>query len=68
MLQASRFDFPQLIKTYKSAQETTRYSPAAISSIEKVPRFANPDESKISTSKSSGSTFQRECTSADSRG
>jgi transposase-like protein/IS1 family transposase len=46
----SRVDFAQLIKTYKSTQEVTRYSPAAISSIEKVPRFGNPDEKLISTS------------------
>ena len=50
MHMGSRVDFAQLIKTYKSTQEVTRYSPAAISSIEKVPRFGNPDESKISTS------------------
>lgn len=46
----SRIDFAQLIKTYKSAQAETRYSPATIEGIEKVPRFGNPDEDKISTS------------------
>jgi IS1 family transposase len=46
----SRVDFAQLIKTYKSTQEVTRYSPAAISSIEKVPRYGSPDEALISTS------------------
>jgi IS1 family transposase/transposase-like protein len=46
----SRCDFAQLVKHYKSQQEVTRYSPAAISSIEKVPRFGNPDEDQISTS------------------
>jgi len=46
----SRVDFAQLVKHYKSSQAETRYSPATIDSIEKVPRFGNPDESKISTS------------------
>jgi transposase-like protein/IS1 family transposase len=46
----SRCDFAQLIKNYSSTQAETRYSPATISGIEKVPRFGNPDESKISTS------------------
>lgn len=46
----SRVDFAQLIKTYKSSQAETRYSPATITGIEKVVRFGNPDESKISTS------------------
>ncbi len=46
----SRVDFAQLIKSYKAQQDVTRYSPAAIASIEKVPRFGSPDEDKISTS------------------
>lgn len=46
----SRVDFAQLIKTYKSSQAETRYSPATITGIEKVVRFGTPDESKISTS------------------
>jgi transposase-like protein/IS1 family transposase len=46
----SRVDFAQLIKNYKTTQETARYSPAAISSIEKVVRFGSPDEKRISTS------------------
>src|SRR5436190_4810712 len=46
----SRCDFAQLIKTYKSTQEVTRYSPATITGIEKVPRFGNPDEKHVSTS------------------
>lgn len=46
----SRVDFAQLIKSYKSSQEVTRYSPAAITGIEKVVRFGSPDESRISTS------------------
>ncbi len=46
----SRCDFAQLIKTYKSTQVETRYSPATIAKIEKVPRWGNPDADKISTS------------------
>jgi IS1 family transposase len=46
----SRVDFAQLVKTYASSQEETRYSPAKITSAEKVVRFGNPDEDKISTS------------------
>jgi len=46
----SRVDFAQLIKHYKATQETTRYSPAKIDSIEKVVRFGNPDQDLISTS------------------
>jgi IS1 family transposase len=46
----SRVDFAQLIKNYKTQQDVTRYSPATIASIEKVPRFGNPDEDRISTS------------------
>jgi transposase-like protein/IS1 family transposase len=46
----SRVDFAQLIKTYKSSQTETRYSPATIEGIEKVVRFGTPDESRISTS------------------
>lgn len=45
-----RVDFAQLIKTYAANQTTVRYSPAKISSIEKKPRFGNPDEDKICTS------------------
>ena len=40
-----RVDFAQLIKSYEKEQETVRYSPAKIKSIEKVPRFGNPDMS-----------------------
>jgi transposase-like protein/IS1 family transposase len=43
-------DFAQLIKTYTSTQETTRYSPAKIQSIDKLPMFGTPDEDRISTS------------------
>jgi IS1 family transposase/transposase-like protein len=46
----NRADFAQLIKTYKSSQTETRYSPATIDRIEKKPVFGNPDESRISTS------------------
>jgi IS1 family transposase len=50
MTLGSRCDFAQLVKTYKSEQQETRYSPATITGIEKIARFGNPDESKISTS------------------
>jgi IS1 family transposase len=43
-------DFAQLIKTYSSTQETTRYSPATIIGIDKLPIFGAPEEDKISTS------------------
>ena len=43
-------DFAVLIKNYASSQETTRYSPATISSIEKLPMFGDCDEDRISTS------------------
>jgi transposase-like protein/IS1 family transposase len=46
----SRVDFAQLIKTYASQQEVTRYSPAKIISAEKLPRFGNPNPDKICTS------------------
>jgi len=43
-------DFAQLIKNYSSSQEVTRYSPATITNIEKLPIFGAPDEDRISTS------------------
>ncbi len=46
----SQVDFAQLIKVYSSTQETTRYSPAAIISTEKLPIFGEPDEWRVSTS------------------
>jgi transposase-like protein/IS1 family transposase len=46
----NRVDFGQLIKTYSSTQEQTRYSPAAIISAEKKPQFGNPDWDRICTS------------------
>ena len=46
----SQVDFAVLIKNYQASQETTRYSPAKITNIEKLPMFGNCDEDKISTS------------------
>jgi IS1 family transposase len=43
-------DFAQLIKTYSSTQETTRYSPAKITSTERLPIFGEPEEDRICTS------------------
>jgi IS1 family transposase/transposase-like protein len=43
-------DFAQLIKTYASTQETTRYSPAKIESTEKLPIFGSPEDDRICTS------------------
>jgi hypothetical protein len=42
--------FAQLIKNYESTQEVTRYSPAKIKSIEKLPIFGEPEDDRISTS------------------
>jgi IS1 family transposase/transposase-like protein len=42
--------FAQLIKNYASSQEVTRYSPATITSIEKLPIFGEPEDDRISTS------------------
>ena len=39
-----------LIKQYESTQETTRYSPAQITSIEKKAVFGRPDMDKVCTS------------------
>lgn len=46
----SRAAFAQLIKTYKSSQVETRYSPATITGIEIIPRLGQPDPDLISTS------------------
>jgi IS1 family transposase len=46
----SRCSFAQLIKDYASSQSETRYSPATIIGIEKIPRFGEPDDDHISTS------------------
>ncbi len=43
-------DYAQLIKNYEKEQETVRYSPPKIRSIEKVVRFGNPDMEMVSTS------------------
>jgi IS1 family transposase len=43
-------NFAQLIKTYESTQVQTRYSPARITSSEKLPIFGAPDDDRISTS------------------
>ena len=46
----SRVDFAQLVKNYSSTQVEGRYSPAAITGIDKTVRQGEPDEDKISTS------------------
>jgi hypothetical protein len=46
----SQVDFAVLIKNYASTQETTHYSPAKITNIEKLPMFGDCDEDRISTS------------------
>ena len=46
----NRCDFAQLVKSYEKEQQEVRYSPAKISSIEKVPRFGNPNMDMVSTS------------------
>ena len=64
----SRVDFAQLIKTYSASQVETRYSPATITGIEKIPRFGNPDMDKVSTSATrNGSTCRFACSAEDSR-
>jgi hypothetical protein len=45
-----------ILAAMNRSQEVTRYSPAAIINIEKLPTFGNPGEDKISTSRASGST------------
>jgi hypothetical protein len=40
----SQVDFAVLIKNYASTRETTRYSPAKITNIERLPMFGNCDE------------------------
>jgi len=46
----SRISFAQLIKTYRSSQSETRYSPATITGTEKVVRFGEPSMRRVSTS------------------
>lgn len=43
-------DFAQLVKSYRSTQETTGHSPATMTSIDKLPIFGAPAEDRISTS------------------
>lgn len=43
-------DYAMLVKTYESAQEETRYSPAVCTSCERKPIMGNPDPEHISTS------------------
>lgn len=46
----SEIDYAQLIKTYESSQEETRYSPAVCTSCEQKPIMGRPDPEHISTS------------------
>lgn len=46
----SNIDFGMLVKKFESTQTTTRYSPAAIVSIDKRAVWGNPDPDKICTS------------------
>jgi len=46
----SEIDYAMLVKTYESAQEETRYSPAVCTSCERKPVMGNPDPTHISTS------------------
>lgn len=46
----SEIDYSILIKTYKSSQEETRYSPAICTSCERKPVMGQPDPEHISTS------------------
>lgn len=46
----SRVDYAQLVKSYSASQSETRYSPATITSAEKVARFGSPDMDRVSTS------------------
>lgn len=43
-------DFCQLVKSYQSSQEVTRYSPAKIIGAERTPRWGDPDLDRCSTS------------------
>jgi IS1 family transposase len=43
-------DYAMLVKTYESAQDETRYSPAKCTSCERKPISGNPDPEHISTS------------------
>ncbi len=46
----SEIDYAMLVKTYESAQEETRYSPAVCTSCERKPVMGRPDPKHISTS------------------
>ena len=46
----SEIDYAMLIKTYESAQEETRYSPAECTNCERKPVMGHPDPKHISTS------------------
>ncbi len=46
----NRVDFAQLVKTYASTQEETRYSPATIINCEKKVKFGNPYLDRVNTS------------------
>ncbi len=46
----SNVDFGMLVKTYQSAQNETRYSPANIIAIEKTKVFGNPNMENVCTS------------------
>ena len=48
-LDGSQVDFAVLIKNYANTQETTRYSPAKITNIEKLPMFALAAASAVIT-------------------
>jgi hypothetical protein len=45
-----KVNFEQLINAYQSSQETTRYSPAKIQSIDKLPMFGELEYHRICTS------------------
>ena len=46
----SDVDYSILIKNYKNEQSERRYSPATISSVERISQFGNPDMKRCSTS------------------
>lgn len=50
MVFGANIDFAQLIKTFESTQEETRYSPAKCTSCEARKIMGNPDPDHISTS------------------
>lgn len=54
-----RVDFGVIIKTYASQQEVTRYAPAKITSVDRIPQYGDPDCARISTSHIE--VFNRQC-------